>query len=91
VHGEDILDEALAFTTIHLKSMATSPNCPLTAKVSHALKQPIQRGVPRLESRRYISFYQDEPSCNKTLLRLAKLNFNVVQELHKEELSEITR
>ncbi|KAI5562028.1 hypothetical protein BDE02_15G028200 [Populus trichocarpa] len=91
VHGEDILDEALAFTTIHLKSMATSPNCPLTAKVSHALKQPIRRGVPRLESRRYISFYQDEPSCNKTLLRLAKLNFNVVQELHKEELSEITR
>ncbi|KAG6745712.1 hypothetical protein POTOM_050215 [Populus tomentosa] len=90
VHGEDILDEALAFTTIHLKSMATSPNCPLTAKVSHALKQPIRRGVPRLESRRYISIYQDEPSCNKTLLRLAKLNFNVVQELHKEELSEIT-
>nr|TKS11204.1 hypothetical protein D5086_0000074790 [Populus alba] len=62
VHGEDILDEALAFTTIHLKSMATSPNCPLTAKVSHALKQPIRRGVPRLESRRYISIYQDEPS-----------------------------
>ncbi|KAL3570701.1 hypothetical protein D5086_027950 [Populus alba] len=91
VHGEDILDEALAFTTIHLKSMATSPNCPLTAKVSHALKQPIRRGVPRLESRRYISIYQDEPSCNKTLLRLAKLNFNLVQELHKEELSEITR
>ncbi|KAG6746741.1 hypothetical protein POTOM_049106 [Populus tomentosa] len=90
VHGEDILDEALAFTTIHLKSMATSPNCPLTAKVSHALKQPIRRGVPRLESRRYISIYQDEPSCNKTLLRLAKLNFNLVQELHKEELSEIT-
>ncbi|KAG6745718.1 hypothetical protein POTOM_050221 [Populus tomentosa] len=90
VHGEDILDEALAFTTIHLKSMETSPNCPLTAKVSHALKQPIRRGVPRLESRRYISIYQDEPSCNKTLLRLAKLNFNLVQELHKEELSEIT-
>ncbi|KAG6735333.1 hypothetical protein POTOM_062097 [Populus tomentosa] len=91
VHGEDILDEALAFTTIHLKSMASSPNCPLTPKVSHALKQPIRRGVPRLESRRYISIYQDEPSCNKTLLRLAKLNFNLVQELHKEELSEITR
>ncbi|KAL3571175.1 hypothetical protein D5086_028424 [Populus alba] len=91
VHGEDILDEALAFTTIHLKSMASSPNCPLTAKVSHALKQPIRRGVPRLESRRYISIYQDEPSCNKTLLRLAKLNFNLVQDLHKEELAEITR
>ncbi|KAJ6760804.1 TERPENE SYNTHASE 2-RELATED [Salix purpurea] len=91
MHGEDILDEALAFTTIQLKSMATSPNCPLAAKVSHALKQPIQRGIPRLESRRYISTYQDEPSCNKTLLRLAKLNFNLVQELHKEELAEITR
>ncbi|KAG6746084.1 hypothetical protein POTOM_050597 [Populus tomentosa] len=90
VHGEDILDEALAFTTIHLKSMASSPNCPLTAKVSHALNQPIRRGVPRLESRRYISIYQDDPSCNKTLLRLAKLNFNLLQDLHKEELAEIT-
>ncbi|KAG6746083.1 hypothetical protein POTOM_050596 [Populus tomentosa] len=90
VHGEDILDEALAFTTINLKSMASSPNCPLTAKVSHALKQPIRRGVPRLESRRYISIYQDDPSCNKTLLRLAKLSFNLVQDLHKEELAEIT-
>ncbi|RVW61551.1 Valencene synthase [Vitis vinifera] len=45
VRGEDILDEALAFTTTHLR----------------------------------------------TLLKLAKLDFNLVQSLHKEELSNISR
>ncbi|XP_050288805.1 sesquiterpene synthase 2-like [Quercus robur] len=86
VHGEEILDEALEFTTIHLKSMA-SPK----AQVTRALKQPLHKGIPRLEARRYISIYEQNASLNKALLKLSKLDFNLVQSLHKEELSEITR
>ena len=86
VHGEEILDEALQFTTIHLKSIA-SP----TAQVTHALKQPLHKGIPRLEARRYISIYEQDASHNKALLKLSILDFNLVQSLHKEELSEITR
>ncbi|KAM4103192.1 hypothetical protein ACJW30_06G060600 [Castanea mollissima] len=86
VHGEEILDEALEFTTIHLKSTA-SPK----AQVTRALKQPLHKGIPRLEARLYISIYEQDASHNKALLKLSILAFNLVQSLHKEELSEITR
>ncbi|RVW31531.1 Valencene synthase [Vitis vinifera] len=38
-----------------------------------------------------MSIYQDETSHDTTLLKLAKLDFNLVQSLHKEELSNIAR
>ncbi|KAL6316967.1 hypothetical protein AAG906_024505 [Vitis piasezkii] len=91
VHGEDILDEALAFTTTHLRSMVEHLEYPFAEQVAHALKQPIRKGLERLEARWFMSIYQDETSHDRTLLKLAKLDFNLVQSLHKEELSNITR
>ncbi|KAG4122848.1 hypothetical protein ERO13_D11G293700v2 [Gossypium hirsutum] len=93
VHGEDILEEALGFTTTHLglAKAAETIEYPLSALVSHALYQPIRRGLSRLEARRFISFYQDDASHNKTLLKFAELDFNLLQILHKEELSKISR
>ena len=91
VHGEDILEEALAFSTIHLKAMVEHLEYPLAAHVAHALKWPMRKGLERLETRWYIYVYQDEAFHDKTLLTLAKLDFNLVQSLHKEELSNLTR
>ncbi|TYJ11879.1 hypothetical protein E1A91_A11G308100v1 [Gossypium mustelinum] len=93
VHGEDILEEALGFTTTHLglAKAAGTIEYPLSALVSHALYQPIRKGLSRLEARRFISFYQDDASHNKTLLKFAELDFNLLQILHKEELSKISR
>ncbi|KAL6311109.1 hypothetical protein AAG906_025861 [Vitis piasezkii] len=91
VHGEDILEEALAFTTTHLQSMATDPNNPLAKQVIRALKRPIRKGLTRVEARHYISIYQQDGSHNKSLLKLAKLDFNLLQSLHRKELSEISR
>ena len=91
MHGEDILDEALEFTTTHLKSTASLIGNPLAAKITCALKQSLHKGIPRLEARRYISFYEQNASHNKVLLKLSILYFNLVQSLHKEELSYITR
>uniref|UniRef100_F6HN25 Valencene synthase n=1 Tax=Vitis vinifera TaxID=29760 RepID=F6HN25_VITVI len=91
VHGEDILAEALAFTTTHLKAMVESLGYPLAEQVAHALNRPIRKGLERLEARWYISIYQDEAFHDKTLLELAKLDFNLVQSLHREELSNLAR
>ena len=91
MHGEDILDEALDFTTTHLKSATSVVGNPLAAQITYALKQPFHKGIPRLEARRYISFYEQDASHNKVLLKLSILDFNLVQSLHKEELSYITR
>ncbi|KAL6311280.1 hypothetical protein AAG906_013230 [Vitis piasezkii] len=74
-HGEDILAKALAFTTTHLKAMVES------------LGYHLAEQVWRLEARWYISVYQDDAFHDKTLLELAKLDFNLVQSLHKEELT----
>ncbi|KAF6148115.1 hypothetical protein GIB67_011890 [Kingdonia uniflora] len=50
VHGEDILDDALKFTTNHLKSYisATNVDSLLTRQAKHALKQSYHYGLPRL-------------------------------------------
>ena len=43
VHGEDILDEALAFTTTHLKSLVEHLEYPLAVKVNKALYRPFRK------------------------------------------------
>lgn len=93
VHAEEILEEALTFTTIHLESMVTNLNNfnSLKAQVSEALSQPIRKTVPRLGARKYISIYEDIDAHNKLLLKFAKLDFNVLQKLHQRELNELTR
>ena len=91
VREEGILDEALVFTTTHLESAVEHLEYPLAEQVPHALKQPVRKGLNRLEARRYISIYQHEASHDKALLKLAKLDFNLMQSLHKEELSNLSR
>ena len=93
VHGEPILDEALAFTTAHLNSSTTSSGlCPfLAAQVKHALKQTIRKGLPRVEAKHFISIYHEDPSHSKVLLSFAKVDFNIVQKQHRKEISDATR
>ncbi|KAL6311311.1 hypothetical protein AAG906_025527 [Vitis piasezkii] len=76
VGEEDILDEALAFTTTHLKSMVEHLEYPLAA----------QERLERLEARPFMSIYQDEASHSKALLKLAKLDFNQLQSLWWKDL-----
>ncbi|KAK4361218.1 hypothetical protein RND71_020170 [Anisodus tanguticus] len=90
VHGEQILDEALNFTTIQLKLSLPKLSNSLAQQVSSALKFPIRDGMLRVETRKYISFYQ-ENERNEVLLNFAKMDFNILQRLHKKELCDITR
>ncbi|ONI13040.1 hypothetical protein PRUPE_4G199300 [Prunus persica] len=91
VHGEDILEEALIFTTKHLESATTHVSYQLAEQIAQALKRPLRKSLERLCARRFMSIYQDEASHNEALLKLAKSDFNLVQSLHKQELSEIIR
>ncbi|KAL0293610.1 UNVERIFIED_CONTAM: Gamma-cadinene synthase [Sesamum calycinum] len=59
--------------------------------VKRALEQPVHRGVPRLEARHYISFYERNEPKNDILLKLAKLDFNYLQNLYKKELHDLSR
>ncbi|MCE3215658.1 hypothetical protein HAX54_003130 [Datura stramonium] len=91
-HEEDILEDALTFSTIHLEYAAPHLNSPLKEQVTHALEQSLHKGVPRVETRFFISsIYEKQETKNAMLLRFAKLDFNLLQMLHKQELAEISR
>ncbi|KAK9041654.1 hypothetical protein V6N11_016744 [Hibiscus sabdariffa] len=93
VHGEDILEEALEFTTTHLELVKAGGivEYPLSALVSNALYQPIRKSLPRLDATRFIAIYQGDASHDKTLLKFAELDFNLLQNSHKEELCKLYR
>ena len=91
LHGEDTLEEALVSTTTHLMSVASEKTDRLSEQIRHALNRPLRKSLLRLQARQYISIYQDEASQNNALLQLAKLDFDLLQYLHKEELAEILR
>ncbi|XP_074281379.1 valerianol synthase TPS8-like [Silene latifolia] len=86
VHGETILDDALNFTTKILESIAS-----VSEQARHALKQVSHFGIQRVESRFYITFYEDDESRNQTLLTLAKLEFNRLQLLYRQELTQLLK
>ncbi|CAN4108288.1 unnamed protein product [Withania somnifera] len=90
-HGEDILEEALAFSTVHLESAAPHLKSPLNKQVMHALEQSLHKSIPRVETRYFISIYEEEEFKNDVLLRFAKLDYNLLQMLHKQELSQVSR
>ncbi|KAL9236369.1 hypothetical protein vseg_011049 [Gypsophila vaccaria] len=91
VEDDKILDEALAFTTTILQTIAKDLSSPLGEQVAHALHQPLHTGMARVETRFYISIYEKYPLHDKLLLRFAKLDFNFVQSLHQKELNDLKR
>lgn len=91
-HGDDILEEALIFATFNLERITPNTlDSTLEKQVTHALMQSLHRGISRAEAHFNISIYEECGSRNEKLLRLAKLDYNLLQALHKEELSELAQ
>ncbi|KDP35927.1 hypothetical protein JCGZ_09899 [Jatropha curcas] len=61
----------------------------LAQHIRNVLVLSFHKGVPRVEARKYISAYEEDESRNETLLEFAKLDFNRVQLLHRQELGEL--
>ncbi|CAL1386254.1 unnamed protein product [Linum trigynum] len=95
LHGDNILEEALAFSrsTLQLEdNSATSVIKPhLAAHIENALICPFHKSARRIDSWRFISFYAEEESRDETLLKFAKLDFNFVQLMHQNELAFVSR
>ncbi|XP_058072970.1 beta-cubebene synthase-like isoform X2 [Magnolia sinica] len=90
IHGDDILDEAISFTTVHLKSALPHLSAPLTKLVELALEIPLHRRLERLQTRSYISIYEEDEERNDVLLEFAKLEFHRLQSLHQRDLRDIS-
>ncbi|KAK7262666.1 hypothetical protein RJT34_30241 [Clitoria ternatea] len=90
IHGEEILDQALDFTTFHLQSRLSDMRSDHKEKVTHALKWPLHKTMPRLTARYNIALHSNDGSRNELLLEFAALDFNILQVQHQEELSHLT-
>ena len=91
VEGEDDLEEARRFTTIHLKSLVGNLKYDLVDQVPQSLEVPLHWRMPRLETRNFIEVYQRRSRKNSALLELATLDYNLVQSAYQKELKELTR
>ncbi|KAK8717300.1 hypothetical protein V6N13_044572 [Hibiscus sabdariffa] len=90
--GESIMEEAWNFTSKHLGNVEIDQVDPfLGIQVSQALELPLHWRMPRLEARWYIDVYERRANFNPIILQLAKLDFNVLQGLHQEELKDMSR
>nr|XP_009804488.1 PREDICTED: probable terpene synthase 2 [Nicotiana sylvestris] len=86
VHSEEILGEAVNFTTTHLKLLLPTLSNSLAMKISNALKYPINYTMVIVATRKYISFYQEDKARDDVLLNFAKLDYNILQKMHKSDL-----
>ncbi|XP_059313800.1 (R)-linalool synthase TPS5, chloroplastic-like [Lycium ferocissimum] len=94
---ETTLKNATKFTVAHLKNYADNQYCAtddnnlMVELVLHALELPRHWTMPRLETGWYISIYERMSDANPLLLELAKLDFNIVQATHQEDLRILSR
>ncbi|XP_042487129.1 alpha-terpineol synthase, chloroplastic-like [Macadamia integrifolia] len=91
VEGESILEEAKDFTVKALKEIKGSIEPNLAKQVNHALEIPLHWRVPRVEARWYIDIYEKKKNSTAALIELAKLDFNIVQAIHQEDVAELSR
>ena len=93
VEGENILEDARDFTTKNLENYVKkcNPTEYLSELVSHALELPLAWRMLRLEAHWFINLYETKTDMEPVLLELAKLDFNMVQAVHQEDLKDSSR
>ncbi|KAK4275782.1 hypothetical protein QN277_018808 [Acacia crassicarpa] len=95
MEGETILDEARDLCSIYLKKFVKKENKDsneiLSVMISHALELPLHWRIHRLEAPWFIDLYQRSNHVSPALLKLARLDFNIVQATHQRDLKYTSR
>lgn len=91
MHGENILEEARDFSMKNLDSLMKILDNYSAKKVKQSLEMPLYWRIPRVEALNFIDVYQKDSTKNINLLELAKLDYNLVQSVYQQELSELER
>ncbi|XP_050225769.1 terpene synthase 10-like isoform X2 [Mercurialis annua] len=90
--GESILEVAREFATVSLKNHTQlSKDQYLSMLINQSLEIPLHWRMLRFESRWFIDVYERKHDMNPLLLQFAKLNFNIVQATHLEDLKDAAR
>ncbi|XP_042404068.1 (+)-epi-alpha-bisabolol synthase-like [Zingiber officinale] len=94
--GETLLKEAMDFATEQLKGFMEGGSVAeaggLREQVAHALQLPLNWRLERVQHRWFIEACSSgDDTVNPLLLEFAKLDFNLVQDMYKSELRELSR
>ncbi|KAL5210024.1 hypothetical protein ABZP36_005647 [Zizania latifolia] len=91
IPGEESLDDAIAFSRRHLRSMEGKLMSPMAEQVARALDIPLPRAPKRLETMCYIAEYSKDPTAfDGAVLELARLDFELLRFLHLKELKDLS-
>ncbi|EEF49371.1 (R)-limonene synthase, putative [Ricinus communis] len=91
VKGESILEDAREFATNNLRKYVSKNNGEYFSMiVSHALELPLDWRMQWLEANWFIHVYEKSRDMRPIFLELAKLNFNMIQAVHQEDLKHST-
>ncbi|KAK4276029.1 hypothetical protein QN277_019025 [Acacia crassicarpa] len=93
MEGEIILDEARNFSSTYLKEFVheNKEDNEISLLVNHALEIPLHWRIARLEARWFIDVYERRQNMSTALLKLAKLDFNILQAKYQEDLKHVSR
>ncbi|TYG52592.1 hypothetical protein ES288_D09G040400v1 [Gossypium darwinii] len=88
MEGEGILDIARDFAAKQLQQYLKQKKLDEYVRllVEHALELSLHWRVSRLEAKWFIDVYEKREERNPMLLELAKLDFNIVQAVHQDDL-----
>ena len=96
--NESVLEEAREFATKHLEEYIEAIRNKQPQEdyvwmlVEHSLELPLHWRMPRVEALWFIHAYKRRPDhINPTLLELAKLDFNIIQSVHQQDLKHASR
>ncbi|KAI9081204.1 hypothetical protein K1719_036826 [Acacia pycnantha] len=91
MEGEIIL--ARNFSSTYLKEFvhANREDNEISLSVNHALEIPLHWRIKRLEARWFIDVYERRQNKSSALLKLAKLDFNILQAKYQEDLKHASR
>uniref|UniRef100_A0A0A0LMW4 Terpene synthase N-terminal domain-containing protein n=1 Tax=Cucumis sativus TaxID=3659 RepID=A0A0A0LMW4_CUCSA len=93
MEDESFMDEQRQFAIQHLSKYLKSNNNDqiICTKIRHALQLPFHWRMSRLEARWFIdNVYRTKPNSKSVLLDLAKLDFNIVQSIHQDDLKDVS-
>ncbi|KAK3198731.1 hypothetical protein Dsin_022146 [Dipteronia sinensis] len=93
LEGENILEEAKGFSNGILREAYSTLDSELAAKVAHILELPSHLRLQWFQVKWYLKLYERNKDIDSTtilLCELAKLNFNMVQATHQNELKEVS-
>ncbi|XP_042478532.1 (3S,6E)-nerolidol synthase 1-like [Macadamia integrifolia] len=88
MEGEDTLDEAKDFAHKHLNAKMRTLKPEMARAVGETLEHSYHKNLARFKVRDYLSS-KCTPGWNSLIQELARMDFNIVQSLHQQELYQI--